>query len=113
MTYGAPSFGFVRAAGQIAGEHCQHKADQFCPDFSDRAFAFIASFARAARKPFSGEQLTDAMKNCGIRPHDDRAFGPVFARAIRAGLIKTIGFVPRKKGHGTAGGRLYAGGSYL
>jgi hypothetical protein len=107
------SITLARKAGQVAGELSQAKAERRCPEFSDKAFAYIASFARAAQKPFTGESLTDNMKALGIRPHDDRAFGPVFARAIRAGLIKTVGFVPRKKGHGTAGGRLYASGSHV
>jgi hypothetical protein len=51
------------------------------------------------------------MKAFGICPHDDRAFGSIYAKAIRNGVIRVVGYVPRVKGHGTAGGRLYAAGS--
>ena len=54
-----------------------------------------------------------AAKVAGIRPRDDRAFGAVFAQAIREGLIAPVGYAPRVKGHGTAGGRVYARGTSL
>ena len=53
------------------------------------------------------EQLTDACKARGIVPHDDRAFGPVYLRLVRAGLIEPCGLCARRKGHHTAGGRIW------
>ena len=102
----------ARQAGTEAGERAQTKADAMHPGFSERAMDFIrARMSTAANDDrFSGESLVNAMKQAEIVAHDDRAFGPVFAKAIRAGFIRPVGYVARVKGHGTAGGRLYAPG---
>jgi hypothetical protein len=111
----APRVRAARKLGAEAGERSRSKADATCPDFSDRAFAYIVSFSVAspAGATFTGEHLTDLMKMAGIRPHDDRAFGSIFAKALRGGVIRVVGYVPRVKGHGTSGGRLYAAGVVL
>ncbi len=57
-----------------------------------------------------GEQVTDACIAAGIVPPrhmDDRAFGPVFQTLARRGLTRTVAYVPRQKGHGTTGGRVW------
>lgn len=58
--------------------------------------------------PSSGEDLTDAAKAAGITPPDDRAFGAVFSFLSRKRAIEPAGFCERRKGHGTAGGRIWA-----
>ena len=98
----------ARALGAEAGERAEFKAG---PGFGERALNFIREYADAARaagRTFTGEEATDAAKLAGIRPPDDRAFGPVFAKAIRTSVIRVVGYVPRVKGHGSAGGKLYA-----
>jgi hypothetical protein len=40
-------------------------------------------------------------------PHDARAFGAVIGTLARRKKIEAVGFVPRSKGHGTSGGRLW------
>lgn len=103
----------VRAArklGTDAGEHARAKADGVCPGFSVLAYDFIVVFAATTQGTFSGEDLTNRIKAFGIVPHDDRSFGAIFAKAIRNGVIRGVGYVPRVKGHGTSGGRLYASG---
>jgi hypothetical protein len=102
---------FARRLGAEAGERSRSKADEVCPGFTERAYDFIANYAATtSQATFSGEDLTNCMKAFGIRPHDDRAFGSIYAKAIRNGVIRVVGYVPRVKGHGTAGGRLYAAG---
>jgi hypothetical protein len=59
----------------------------------------------------TGEQLTDGCKAHGIVPPcglDDRAYGPVFRRMASSGRIAQVGTAPRAKGHGSAGGRVWA-----
>lgn len=57
----------------------------------------------------SGEDLVSTCRDFGIVPAtDDRAFGPVFATLSRAGRIEQVGHTDRAKGHGTAGGRVWA-----
>lgn len=54
--------------------------------------------------PTSSEDLTIACLESGIVPHDDRAFGPVYAKLSRSGQITKAGYCARKRGHGTSGG---------
>jgi hypothetical protein len=100
----------ARKLGSIAAVRCRSKAEEVCPGFGERALNFIAEYARTHER-FSGENCTYAMKAAGIRAHDDRATGSVYAKAVRVGLIHVVGYVPRVRGNGTAGGRLYAAGS--
>lgn len=55
----------------------------------------------------SGEDLVDELRRSGFRPHDDRAFGGVFSVLVRERKIRQVGFVARRRGHGTAGGRIW------
>jgi len=85
------------------------------PSFGARAYAFIVAYVReqAARLGgVSGEQVTLAAQQAGIgADRDGRAFGAIFAKAIRMGDIKVIGYCLRARGHGGAGGRVYASGN--
>jgi len=101
--------------GAEHGERAEHRANEDEPGFSERALEHIrqAMLAGPAGGSLRGEDLVNGAKLAGIRPRDDRAFGPVFAKAIRQGLIEPVGFAPRVKGHGTAGGRVYARGRSL
>lgn len=78
--------------------------------FSADAEAFILRFL-AEHGPSSGEILTDATKAAGIKPHDDRAFGPIYKRLAKNGAIHRVGICNRLKGHLTGGGILWALGS--
>lgn len=61
-----------------------------------------------AHGPTPGEDLVMVARKAGHIPHDDRAFGAVFAGLSRKKRIKCVDFVPRRRGHGTAGGRVWA-----
>jgi hypothetical protein len=94
------------AVGQAAAEACAAKAE--------RTTAFDAGRARAAvlevladGQARSGEQLVDHCLRLGIVPHDARAFGAVFAGLAKNNKIVSVGFAARRKGHGTAGARLW------
>jgi hypothetical protein len=54
------------------------------------------------------EDLTLAAREAGHTPRDDRAFGGVFLRLRRRGLIVSVGTYPRRRGKGADGGHLYA-----
>jgi hypothetical protein len=101
-----PLFAKPAAAGQAAAQACAAKAE--------RTTAFDAGRARAAVLELladgvarSGEQLVDHCQRLGLVPHDARAFGAVFQKLKRDGLIEEAGFVARAKGHGASGGRLW------
>lgn len=77
-----------------------------------RAEGFSAAAARfmAVRLfedgPTPGEALVDAARAAGYAPRDDRAFGAVFKMLLRWG-VKVVGTCPRRKGHNSAGGKVY------
>lgn len=75
-------------------------------EFSDAAAAHIVHFL-SLHKEAKGEDITDAVKEAGCIPHDDRAFGPVFLRLLRSGAIESVGYVARRKGHGAPGGQVW------
>ncbi|THJ32391.1 hypothetical protein E8K88_11865 [Lampropedia aestuarii] len=99
----------ARKLGQEAGQACADKQEQATPGFSERAYAFIVEYI-AVHGPISGELVTNAAKMAGIRPADDRAFGSIYARALREDAIRIVGSTTRIKGHGTGGARVYAAG---
>ncbi len=76
------------------------------PSFKERAQAFVLDFL--GHGPATGETISDACKEAGIIPHDDRAFGPVYMGLARAGRIRKAGHAVRRKGHGTSGGNVWA-----
>lgn len=97
-------FDEVREIGTTAAEACADKAERQGWD-SEAAGRFILAYL-AQHGETAGEVLVSECKRENA-PHDDRAFGAVFGRLRRAGLIYTCRFVMRTKGHGTAGGRVW------
>lgn len=93
--------------GEILGEMSLEKA-RSTGFSSKRTQDFIVAFLSYVGCPVSGEDITDAAKKAGNIPHDDRAFGPVYASLLRHGRIVISGTTTRRKGHGTAGGRVYS-----
>lgn len=83
----------------------QH-AEERRQDFARQARVYIVQYLEA-HGPTAGEVLTAACKAAGIRPHDDRAFGPVYMTLARRGVIEKVGSVRRELGHGTAGGNIW------
>lgn len=82
-------------------------AEDACPSFSEQARACVVRYL-TTYGPTAGERLTAACKAAGLVPHDDRAFGPVYFTLARRGVIEKVGDVRRARGHGTAGGTVWA-----
>jgi hypothetical protein len=88
------------------------KAEEESPGFAQRARDFALNYL-ASHGPSTAEGITDAAVAAGVRPHDLRAFGPVYAGLARSGMIQKTGDqAPRRRGHATAGGNVWelAGG---
>lgn len=96
----------ARKRGAWFGDLAADRAEREVDDFQARAAKFVLIYL-AEHGISSGELITDACKLSGIRPPDDRAFGPVYASLAMANKIECAGFVARRKGHGTAGWRLW------
>jgi hypothetical protein len=71
------------------------RADREIPQWSDLAFEFITRYCIANGKghEFHGEALRQCAERTGLipEPPDARAYGSVFRRAARAGLIRKTG----------------------
>lgn len=106
LDFTAPPIVQARSVGQAAAEKAQARAERSDPTFSERAAKHIL-YSLGHLKEASGEALTDLCKRDGITAPDDRAFGAVYAQLVRKGQIRCVGFVPRAKGHGTSGGRVW------
>lgn len=97
----------ARAQGEQAAEACLAKAQAVANFDSEGAAKFITGWI-VRNGETSGEDLVDAAIAHGYRGHDMRCFGGVFQRLLHRNLIRVIrSDLPRRRGHGTSGGRLY------
>ncbi len=94
-----------RQAGIDAGAACLKKAERRGFD-ADAARAAVLELLADGR-PRSGEEIVDHCQRLGLVPHDARAFGAVIGTLARRGQIEAVGFAARRKGHGTAGARVW------
>lgn len=98
---------FARSQGTAAAKACVEKAEAVAGfDVAGARTQLLALLL--ARGPTSGEDLVDLLKRSGFRGHDDRCFGQVFGVLARWRKIRCVGYCPRRRGHGTAGGRIWA-----
>lgn len=92
----------ARKAGTQAAEACAKKARKVDPRFVEKACAHILKRLEGGAR--TGEELVDSCLDAGIKPHDARAFGVVFARLARTRQAQSrISLQPRRKGHCTSG----------
>lgn len=96
----------ARELGEAGMQLAQQRAEHDDPSFTERAKAFVVRYLHE-RGACSSEDVTDACKAAGIVPKDDRAFGVVYATLRRHQIIEFAGYCDRRKGHGTAGGRIW------
>lgn len=100
----------ARRLGEQASQAALDRVEQDDPTFGTRAYAFIVSYVRE-HGPVPGEAVTLAARCAGITPaKDDRAFGAIYAKALRNQDIRVVDSTNRVRGHGSAGGKVYAAG---
>jgi hypothetical protein len=61
------------------------KANKGCPEWTNLAFAFLKLYTRN-HAVFWPWEVREAFKDC-VQPHDQRAWGIVYKKAINEGLI--------------------------
>jgi hypothetical protein len=105
-TFNSATFYSSVVAGQQGMAASLEKAEKADPQFKDKAREAILAHLKAVGQA-SGEDLVDIAIAHGAIPPDARAFGGVFQALARKGLIRCVGFTLRRKGHGTAGGRVW------
>lgn len=91
--------------GETGMRRAESSADRRVPDFTKHVCAYFLALL-ATRGPLSGEDLTDAARAAGYCPADDRAFGAAFRLLLTSGA-RITGYAPRRKGHGSSGGKVY------
>lgn len=93
--------------GHAAAKACTEAAEQRDGFDSAGAAKFIWSWV-LRNGPTSGEDLVLAAKAHGFRGKDDRCFGGVFIGLVNAKKLMVLrSDLPRKRGRGTSGARLY------
>lgn len=102
-------FSAARELGEQAAAACLAKARRADPEFSEKAAAAILAHL-ATHGPTSGEDLTAMCMASGIIPiNGPKAFGGVFLSLSKRHLIVCLrSDLPRRFGHGTSGGKLWA-----
>lgn len=100
----------ARKLGDEAGELCLRFAmAEHAFDAAGAGMFICGWLSRHGATP--GEELVRQATLHGYRPHDARAFGPVFKRLLKAGEIAVLrADLPRARGHGSCGGKLYVRG---
>lgn len=76
-------------------------AEQECDRWGELAWRFIQLYALKHKgERFTGRQIVLASKTYGlIQPPTDKAFGGPIQRAVRAGIIRKVGFAPDPNRH--------------
>lgn len=97
---------FARSLGERALRRAESNAERREPRFSERAAAYMYSRLVAAG-PQSGESLTDACVEAGFDVAETRAYGAAFRLLVDRMGARVVGHCPRRKGHGSSGGKVY------
>lgn len=98
------------AAGREGMAQSVESAERRDPLFREKAeAAILRHLAASPDRCAPGEELTEVARAHGAECKDGRAFGAVFLSLARRGLIRCLrSDLPRKRGHGSSGGKLWA-----
>lgn len=93
------SIDFARAARDEGMQRAADHAERVTPQWLETAFAFLTTYARTHEK-FISEDVSDASKAWGmIQPPTDRAWGSVYVRAVKSGIIVQDGAGRSRRRH--------------
>lgn len=89
------NFEAARRARDAGIARVAESSEELTPGWQDRALDLLRRYAHAQVTPFLGEEFRLWAHAHGLEePHDGRAFGPVFQRAVRLGVIERAGYAP-------------------
>ena len=93
----------ARAARDAGMQQAADHADEVNENWGDQAYEVLRLFVagkRGTTNTFTSEQVRDSILAAGLpKPPHARAWGPVFSRAARAGLIVKAGITESKAPH--------------
>jgi hypothetical protein len=99
MIQAAIDFEAARRARDEGMARAQSHAEADAPGWSDTAYGFLLNHARATAQ-FTSYEFRQAMRIMGKpMPPTDKAFGPVFRRAAREGVIEKAGYTQHPERH--------------
>lgn len=104
IDFAAPPIAAAVRMGEIGMQRAAAHAERESPGFASEAYAFLVAWLHWRRigEAFSAEQVVDEARETFISAPDSRAWGGVFQRAARSGLIRRSSAVfPRRNGHGS------------
>lgn len=102
IQFEAPPVSVALALGHEGMERAERRAERAAPGFAEGAYRFLCGYAQTHSTPFSSEDAVEVARCIGLIPPDARAWGGVFQRARRAGVIRQSNETyPRRNGHGT------------
>lgn len=85
-------FAYAARARDEGIKRAADHADRTTPEWTDVAYSFLLSFARD-HELFISEDVSNASKSAAFpQPPTDRAWGTVYRRAAKAGIIVQDGF---------------------
>lgn len=94
-----PTLDTARAQRDVGMQLAADHADAVQPKWSDVAYAFLCQYARNNRS-FISEDVSDASKAWGmVQPPTDRAWGMVYRKALKAGVILQDGTGTSRRRH--------------
>lgn len=86
----------ARVRRDIGIQRATDHADQEHPRWADAAFDVLKSAVAIREQPFLAEDAIEAIGHAVPEPPDGRAWGGVFQRAARAGVIRKVGYAPAR-----------------
>ena len=94
----SPEVSAARLGRDIGMQRAEDHANRVSDGWSDRAYEFFVDYAVSHKgNSFMGEDVRAAASGAGFEcPPDDRAWGPVVRRAVKEGIIKRIGYGPKR-----------------
>lgn len=87
---------FARKARDKGIEKAITNADRVSPSWSEKAYALLKEFLHYHKGEFMGEDFRLSVTNKIESPPHNRAFGGVFMRAAKAGIIERVRYAPVK-----------------
>jgi len=92
----------AREARNVAMERVADRANR-CDNWTARAYTMLGGLCILciiSKRGTLGEDIRSKAYEHGLdRPPDERAWGPVFARAKRDGILRRVGFGKAKTSH--------------
>lgn len=73
-------------------EQSEKHANEVNKNWSEKAYAFFIQYARNIGKPFMTADIVEAAKGIVPDPPDFRSYGAIAVRAIKAGVVRKIGY---------------------